>query len=67
MLFGWWPSLIVSMAAGGESYKIQCLSTFLSSELTTKPKKVHIILKKKLFCTMVSGLKVAKTRDAILW
>ena len=27
------------MATGGENYKIQCLSTYLSSELTNKPKK----------------------------
>jgi len=43
---------MVSMATGGENYKIQRLSTFLSNELTTKPEKVDIMLKQSLivFC-----------------
>ena len=32
------------MATGGENYKIQCLSTFLSNELTTKPEIVDVII-----------------------
>ena len=53
----WWPSWIVSMASGGKNYKIQCLSTSLSNELTTKSWKVDIILKLIfLFCIVVSGL-----------
>ena len=56
-VFVWRPSWIVSMATGGVNYKIQCLSTFLSNELTIKPKQVDIILTlKHLFCTVVSGL-----------
>ena len=35
------------MATGGENYKIQCLSTYLSSELTNKPKKSDRILREK--------------------
>ena len=51
----------MALAMGGENYKIQCLSTFLSNELTTKPKKAEIILKQKhLFCTVVSGIKRIK-------
>ena len=54
------PSLIVSMATGGENYKIQCLSTFLSNEHTTKTIKVDVILKQSFFfCTVVSGLNLA--------
>ena len=30
--------MIVSKATGGENYKLQCLSTFLSNELTAKQK-----------------------------
>ena len=36
--------MIVSITTGGENYKIRCLSTFLSNELTTKPKIVDIII-----------------------
>jgi len=58
--FVWRPSLIVSMATGSENYKIQCLSTFLSNELTTKPKKVDIIQKQSFFfCIVVSALNLA--------
>ena len=43
--FVWQPSWIVSRAMGGENYQIQCLSTFLSNEITAKLKKDDIILK----------------------
>ena len=33
--------MIFSKATGGESYKILCLSTFLSNELTAKPKNLN--------------------------
>ena len=45
------------MATGGENYQIQSLLPFVSNELTTKPKRVGIIVKlKHLSCTVVSGL-----------
>ena len=49
------------MTTGGENYKIQCLSTFLSNELTTKQNKNKIneynIEANFLFRTVVSRLK----------
>ena len=53
------------MASGGKNYKIQCLSTFLSDKLYTKPQKVDIILKQNfLFCTVVSGLNIILSFNA---
>ena len=40
---------------GGENYKIQCLSTFLSKKLTTKPEKVDIEANFALWCLALTS------------